>query len=199
MIDQYHLRATIDRYKEGLRCFGQNPDEIHWHSFAVLMAHGRRPEELYLRLFDGGWFRAKHNNVGEISLFLSPSGMPYYVDYSCHDTLVYECMGLSRRLLDEAGWLHISGNRVDIEARPTSAQERWLAANEPCLTGGNPWRRAVRHGGDNRPPKPYTDADKFNVRPVQEDDWDRLCLRIFRPVTTQSATDSLTTPYVQAD
>lgn len=180
MIDQKHLRSVADRAAEGLPGF-------HIQSYMVLMAHGR-PDGLRHRAsssyFRRGWFNPSEADHGAetanqsdhegVSLYLSPTGMPFFVAYSNHCNLTWDIMGLNQSQMDDAGWLHISGGRIDPQCLITPAQKAWIEDSGYTFR----WNTHSPPNWETKQPVPYPEADKFNVRPTEDED--RFHARLYR-------------------
>jgi len=187
------LRKKLIDMRAGMNLLGLSGDTVNWQSIAVLMSNSTQPgwedtvwkELLNLR---GGWStQGVRKGISGTSLYLSPKGMAYWLSYGGHERLYWFVMGCSQDKLDNAGWLHISGGRVDVRCRISPAQQRWLDSHKP-----HPDSEYSAYGGWNikgasddafeRRPQAYDTALPFDVRPVDEIDtdegWERLMLRI---------------------
>lgn len=188
------LRNRLDNWRQGMNLLGLNPDKVNWQSIAVLM-HNVPDKQDVIRaalLYErGGWAtEGMAEDSDGTSLYLSPKGMVYWLRYGGHYMLYNDLMDCRQHDLDRAGWLHISGGRVDVYCRMTAIQQRWLDDHRPHPQSANDfngdWRiyDAEAHAVRDRQwqsetaPKPYAKADRFDIRPSPDDDWDRLELRI---------------------
>lgn len=188
------LRNRLDNWRQGMNLLGFNPDDVNWQSIAVLVATCPDKTDFIreqLLASRGGWAtKGMATDSDGTSLYLSPKGMVYWLRHGGHYGLYSTLFHVEQNKLDRAGWLHISGGRVDVYCRLTAIQERWLEDHKPhpdsesavngdwqlydALGNGrvqSTWRSTV-------PPKPYPPAEKFDIRPVSDDDWDRLEARI---------------------
>lgn len=199
------LRQQLRNWRAGMALLGM-PGDTNWQSIAVLMVNGTADHRRIIRakLLDpnGGWSshgcRVPEYGCSGTSLYISPKGMVYWLHYGGHTTLYYDIMHSNQGSMDNAGWLHISGGRVDIRSRMTEAQVRWLDAHKPNDKAENQrngdWRiyDASEHQERDRswnsisPPSPYAKVDRWDIRPIPDFDldndehWDRLMLRIER-------------------
>ncbi|AXN53720.1 hypothetical protein SPS_9 [Sphingomonas phage Scott] len=188
------LRNRLDNWRQGMNLLGFNPDNVNWQSIAVLVENCPQRIDLIkekLLCAGGGWATHGHREDSDgTSLYLSPKGMVYWLDYGGHYTLYSKLMGCEQHHMDRAGWLHISGGRVDVYCRMTAIQQRWLDEHKPHPDSANAmngdWRindaidhtQRDRHWQPDVAPKPYADAEPFDIRPVADDEWDRLEMRI---------------------
>lgn len=205
------LRQTLRRWRDGMAMLDL-PGLTNWQSIAVLMANtgeeGRRIIRNKLLDTNGGWSnhgcRIPEYGCSGTSLYISPKGMVYWLHYGGHTNLYHDIMSCRQGCMDNAGWLHISGGRVDIRSRMTEAQVRWLDGHKPNDAAENhrngDWRvyDACEHQERDRswnsisPPTPYAKADPYDVRPILDFDldndehWDRLMLRIERAKASHS-------------
>jgi len=114
-----------------------------------------------------------------------------------------DLLDASSVMLDNSGWLHISGGRVDVHARMTDAQKRWLAENKPHPRSYNgirdgdhcvDWRLNDPDRRGDRAPTPYSIGEQFDVRPVPDGDWGRLMDRILRAQEAAKAIEAGAAP-----
>lgn len=192
------LRNKLNRYRRAMADLDIDTSNVDWQSFAILSLHCTQPDQINLirrKLMDeqSGWFRDGYRDGSDgTSLYLSPKGMPYWLHYGGHSTLYHELFGASQSRMDEAGWLHISGGRVDVHAAITSHQRRWLERHQPHpksyhaergSEGHRTWRvKPYDCNSDRKQPVPYPLVEKFDVMPVRDldHDWDRFMARIER-------------------
>jgi len=186
MIDQYHMRRQIHNAQQALRLLDLDPNKINWRQYAILMLYSSKADELKGRMLNEnrGWFR-HHSDYYATSLYLSPKGQPFYIGHGDHCDLVYGWMGLNQHELDMAGWLHISDGRVDCPVGVNPTQRAWLNANPPA--GKSNWD--IRDAEYPQRLRPYNDADKFDIRPSDDDE--RFYMRLFKeyagpPIVTVS-------------
>jgi len=187
MIDQYHLRRVVHNAKNALRLLDLDTEEVNWRQYAIMLLHSPNADKLQEKLVrrGRGWFRHNQGEHYPTSLYLSPKGQPFYLGYADHGLFVCEFMGLRQHDLDMAGWLHISGGRVDIPVGLTRAQRDWLAANPPHM--GVCWDE--RTSECPKATVPYPAAEKFDIRPSDDDG--RFYMRLYKeyagpPIVTVS-------------
>lgn len=199
------LRQTLRDWRAGMALLGYSGD-TNWQSIAVLMSNtddsGQRTIRRKLLDPSEGWcshgVRVPDYRCSGTSLYISPKGMVYWLHYGGHTTLYHDIMRCSQGTMDRAGWLHISGGRVDICSRMSEAQIRWLDAHKPNENAENSlkgdWRiyDGKEHVTRDRmwnsidQPNEYAKADPFDVRPIpgfdldNDEHWERLMLRIER-------------------
>jgi len=185
MIDQYHLRRVVHNAKNALRLLDLDPEEVNWRQYAIMLLHSPNADSLQEKLVrrGRGWFRHNQDSYAT-SLYLSPKGQPFYVGFGDHCDMVYSGMGLGQHDLDMAGWLHISDGRVDMPVGVTRAQRDWLDTH-PCSHGR--WDERTKEYP--QPTVPYPAAEKFDIRPSDDDD--RFYMRLYReyagpPIVTVS-------------
>lgn len=199
--DQVQLRTKLQDMDLALRLLNVDTKDVNWQSIAVLLYHTDKDLEIVTRLINKryGWAKRGIGNYEATSLYLSPKGMVYWLEHAGHHFLYGELFGCNQASLDNAGWLHISGGRVDISARPTDAQEYWLSKNYPAQVedpdrrgwprdhnGQFLWKRAEvdQNISATRVPTPYPKGARFDVRPIHGDiltndaAWNRLYARI---------------------
>lgn len=199
------LRQNLRDWRTGLALLGFPVADINWQSIAVLLANtdsdGKEDVRHALTSHDGGWatLGCRTNTWdGGTSLYISPKGMVYWLRHGGHTLLYHDIMGCRQDDMDKAGWLHISGGRVDVRSRMTEAQVRWLDDHKPSPSSehsrNGDWRvyDPCEHRDMGRDynsidaPVAYPKAEPFDVRPVpgfdldNDDHWQRLMLRIDR-------------------
>lgn len=204
------LRQTLRDWRAGMSLLSYSGD-TNWQSIAVLLSNSTRQRSLIRSSLldpDEGWcsrgVRIPEYGCGGTSLYVSPKGMVYWLQHGRHQYLYHAIMNCSQFKLDRAGWLHISGGRVDVQSRMTEAQVRWLDANKPnakaAKSKGGDWRiyDSSEHVDRDRlwnsiqQPVPYAKAEPFDIRPIPDFDidndehWDRLMLRIERAKSAAS-------------
>lgn len=173
---QGHLAALMGRQREGFALLGVDVSKVHWQSVAVILTHASKSGTYAMSREvlkePTGWFRDGLSGTYRPSLYLSPKGMPYFVEYGGHSHLYHQIFQVSQDLMDRAGWLHISDGRVDVACRMTAAQSRWLEANRPER---GEWRiEEVYSNALSKPPEPYDRVAPFDVRPMLQLDWARF-------------------------
>jgi hypothetical protein len=201
------LRDRIRNLKAGLSALEFDTDKVNWQSIAVLLHN--KPDKFSnvrdrLTDEDGGWATEGNSaNSSGTSCYLSPKGMCYWLYHGGHSRLFYDIMALNDDRMNEDGWLHISGGRVDVATAMTTAQKAWLASNTPsdnshnadrdAETGNLVWRYkdCYRTEGEKSPRKPYKQVWPYDVRPIVDfdidnaDHWDQLERRILLAAKTE--------------
>lgn len=189
------LRQTLRDWRHGMTLLGFPVADINWQSIAVLLHNlPDKAKSIRSNLMNerGGWATKGWHPDREdgTSLYLSPKGMVYWLHHGGHFELYHRLFDVLQENMDCAGWLHISGCRVDIKAAPSSPQRRWLDTTTPVDSWGNPtvWKEAPypAHSAMTKAPVPYDKVSRFDVRPVpdfdldNDDHWERLMVRINR-------------------
>lgn len=178
MLDQTHFERALQNLQEA----AYDPESVYWPAVAVALMHSSNAQRLTSQLARDSsnmWRTSFQHGDYADSLYLSPKGMPFYVDYGGHDTLYAIMMNIPQHTLNMAGWIHVSDGHAHISVHPTVEQRRWLDSHR--TRDGEVFQERIIFSGLQRR-SPNEAVDRWDVRPpTDKTDPDRYFQRLVRP------------------